>query len=87
MSWGEYLTDVDLDRLKSAEPSNPNTENARDQFDVAKAAAVSIIESGVVGDLSAHGFNVTLAGHGNPDHEPVVGWANDMMGITISQTS
>ncbi len=54
------------------------------QYDEATRAVSEIIRSGALGDPQAR-YNVSISGHGNPGHEPVPGWSNDHITISISQ--
>lgn len=57
-----------------------------DQFEAAAEAAVQILTAGVVGDNEHdHEYLITMTGHGNPDHMPQAGWANDFVTITVQQ--
>jgi hypothetical protein len=86
MSWSEYFTNIDADQvLESQQPSTEASEEHQEQFAVARAAASRLIDSGLVGDPAKFLFNVTLSGHGNPNHEPTPGWANDCIAINVSQ--
>lgn len=56
-----------------------------EQYREAIASAFGVLVSGVVGDPRTHAYVVRMSGHGNPDHEPAEGWANDFVSIVISQ--
>lgn len=83
MSWTETLTQVDADAIDAAEPANEATNQARDQFDAARAAAAAIIRSGAVGEDRAH-FVVHLTGHANPDHETTTE-SRDVIQVSVAQ--
>lgn len=85
MSWSEWMRDVSRDDLATAEPQNEMTVKCAAEFEAAKAAALTLIDAGIVGDPDAHKFHVALNGHVNPNHEPAEGWSNDCVGVTISQ--
>jgi hypothetical protein len=75
--------------INEAEPSNEYqggyaVDDARDQAIAAKRAAIALIDSGMVG-LGT--FNVSMNGHANEGHTPNEKWANDMVGVSISQVS
>lgn len=55
-----------------------------DQFDWAVASINTIIQSGSLGSPNGK-YNIVISGHANPDHEPVEGWSNDHLTISISQ--
>lgn len=54
---------------------------ALEQIDKAKAAALELVASGIVGTGT---FYVSLSGHANPGHKPVKGWANDCVSVNVS---
>lgn len=56
----------------------------KEQFDEASKVVEAIIASGAVGSPEGQ-YRVSLSGHGNPDHEPTSGWANDFVSINIYQ--
>lgn len=62
------------------------TEEHTEQLKVASKAVQTILKSGALGDPGAKYF-VSMTGHANPDHEPVAGWSNDSLAISISQAS
>jgi hypothetical protein len=96
MSWSrsfESLEDFMSDRGTPSLPADLDLA----PYIVACETAERIIESRVVGgngSLQREGtvqgkndkdFRVTLSGHTNPNHEPVKGWANDTLTVTVSQ--
>jgi hypothetical protein len=85
MSWSESFGPCTLDELRALEPVNPQTTEARDQFDATRAAAVAVVESGVVGDPKVRRFLGGLSGHANPGHAPASGYANDCVYVSIGQ--
>lgn len=58
---------------------------AAGQFRYARSAVLALIDSATVGDPELHTFNVSLAGHANPGHEPAEGWSNDCVSVSVSQ--
>lgn len=86
MSWtaSHFLDKSNLFQVETPDQVKDNPENL-EQWGEAITAAQDIIESGVLGDINEHKFNVHITGHSNPDHKPADGWANDHIGITISQ--
>ena len=63
--------------------TNPDTVVHEEQLAAAKAAAKSLIASGAVGPDDGRMFIVDLHGHGNTDHQPVPGWANDAVTVSV----
>lgn len=55
-----------------------------EQFREALASAFGILLSGVMGGKDKN-YQVNISGHGNPNHEPTPGWANDAITISIYQ--
>lgn len=53
------------------------------QYKVAYDAAIAIIGTHGVG--FAKRFKVSLNGHANPGHEPVSGWSNDSVSVSVYQ--
>lgn len=64
--------------------SNTQVPENKDQYEHALDVAMRILSSGVVGSTDKT-FKVNLSGHGNPNHEPKTGWANDQMTISVTQ--
>ena len=62
--------------------SNPESPEVQEQIVVARETASLIIKSKALG---VRNVNVFLAGHANPRHEPMNGWANDTITVTVSQ--
>lgn len=84
MSWSEYLPDVSPNELAAYVP-NEHTQQFRDQFDQARGLALVLIDSGVVGEGEDLRFVVSMSGHGNPEHKPTPGWANDFVSVSVTQ--
>jgi len=55
------------------------TDEAVEQVAAAKAAALALYASGVVG--TDHPIAATLVGHGSPGHQPTGTWTQD--GVTV----
>ena len=88
MSWSASFTlragDTEP-REDDLELSNVNeVDEHLEQFREALAAAFGILLSGVVGNRDKD-YRVVMTGHGNPDHEPAEGWANDGLNLSIFQ--
>lgn len=83
MSWS--LSFNSLAALDRDEPSwGTVPEDARDQYEAARVAALDLIASGAVGGVGED-YNVSISGHANPEHEPRDGYANDCIAINVSQ--
>jgi hypothetical protein len=85
LSWSVQYSDIAPEDVLNLTP--PEGQEVSDQFGEALKAAAVIIESGVIGFPDRHRFNINLAGHANPDHEPRKGWSNDTISLSISQAS
>lgn len=64
---------------------NVTPEYHNDQYVTGLNAVWDLIGSGAFGDPTSSDLRVSLSGHGNPNHEPLAGWANDGITITIYQ--
>jgi hypothetical protein len=62
------------------------SEESSAQASAASKAAQAIVKSGAMGDPKAK-YYVSVSGHANPDHEPVAGWSNDSLTISITQAN
>jgi hypothetical protein len=62
---------------------NPATVVHEAQLAAAKEAAKLLIASGAVGPDDGRVFIVDLHGHGNIDHQPAPGWANDAVSVHV----
>lgn len=71
------------DAQASIQQNNPD---GADQADQAIKAAKLLVASGVVGGPGAT-VAASLTGHGNPDHKPASPMANDVVTVTVSQSS
>lgn len=88
MSWSASVTNISIDEIDSIVSFPAElSEEAKEQFEAAKEHAKALAESGVVGDVENHRFNVNLAGHANPGHEPAEGWANDGIAVNVAQSN
>jgi hypothetical protein len=87
MSWSETFGPVQRDAVAEYEPHNEATRQSLDQFEQARAAAVAIIDAGVVGAPDDHRFYVTLGGHANPGHEVQDGYARDGLSLNVTQAA
>lgn len=85
MSWSETSSDLSLADVHALKPRHAATKDNVDQFEAAKAAAIELINSGVVGSNYEQRYHVGLHGHGNPGHKPAEGWANDSVTVTVTQ--
>lgn len=72
---------IDAARLTTG--TNPDTIVHEEQLAAAKEAAKALIASGAVGPDDGRVFLVSLHGHGNMDHQPVPGWANDDITVNV----
>lgn len=84
MSWSRSFESLDDFMHDRGSPDVPNGDGG--QYARARQAAEHIIQSGCVGG-GGKDYRVYLQGHANPDHEPLKGWANDGVTITITQKS
>jgi hypothetical protein len=64
--------------------SGLNSPEHMEQFEAGVRAALAIVQSGAVGDTTAE-YKVVLSGHGNAEHLPVPGWADDFVNIQVIQ--
>jgi hypothetical protein len=84
MSWGAAYT-VDNDNIVNIRLSNvTEVPEHEEQYNKAAELAYELITSGAVGDPKGR-YGVNLSGHGNPNHEPKSGWANDFISIQVAQ--
>lgn len=87
MSWTATATNVAADKIDEITSPMPGlSDESLAQLAAAKLVATELVHTGRVGDPNRHTFNVTLSGHANPGHEPVHGWSNDCIAVTVSQT-
>lgn len=90
MSWSTYIgptAAADIKASLDVAPLPPElAPHVQEQVDKAKATALAIVKSGVIGDADAH-FFVSLSGHANPGHVPAEGWANDCISVSVSQAT
>jgi hypothetical protein len=89
MSWNKsYPSKAAFDANESSSGSfgDDDKPHMADQIELARNVASQVIESGVVGD-DTKDFTINLSGHGNPDHAPASGWANDTVTISVTQKS
>lgn len=84
MSWSATFRVTPEEGLVQESKSNTELPQHRDQFQEAVLAAAELLTSNVVGDADKS-YRITFSGHGNPNHEPAPGWANDFVSITIAQ--
>lgn len=82
MSWTASLTYED-GNLVASTSSNVNGTETNEQYEAALGAVDALINTGAVGHHKK--FAVHLSGHGNENHEPAPGWANDSISISITQ--
>lgn len=90
MSWSvSYSSRATFDANSPASESPTGAATApelADQVGAAREAATAVIASGAVGD-PAGDYMVFLNGHANPEHRPTPGWANDCVGVNVTQKS
>jgi hypothetical protein len=84
MSWSTHTPEAQpKNSIVVPEPalSDRVAEEQNDQFSVALEAAKKLAEAvGRPGDE----VRITLSGHANPDHAPSVGWADEMITVSVS---
>jgi hypothetical protein len=85
MSWSEHFPNHDANEEFSPSTHTESNPWHLEQFQAARWAADDLIDSGVVGDADKFLFSVSLSGHGNENHEPAEGWANDAITVSIYQ--
>lgn len=89
MSWQvtpiEPSTGANIDAaIEVAQLWGTSAPEHQQQLDAAKWAAKAMIASGALGNPGdGRLFIVSLNGHANPDHEPVPGWANDAITVSV----
>lgn len=85
MSWSAY-GDVQGGQQSFHTTSGIDGGNAETaaQFEAARNALDLLIDSGAVGPVDGN-YKVSLAGHGNPNHEKVPGVTNDAIVVTVAQ--
>lgn len=71
--------------LELPEYSPPILQEALDQFEAAKAAAINVIQSGALGVGEDKHFVVGISGHANPGHDHVDGWSDDFISVSVYQ--
>lgn len=85
MSWSASFTVKDDDVIDdSVVESGVEPDQHSDQYEEALNCVWSLLRSGVVGGDDKE-YRVILSGHGNPNHEPASGWANDCVTIQVVQ--
>jgi hypothetical protein len=82
MSWSARYTYGAEGKIEFS--GDPLKSEIADQFDLAVSSVNDIISRGVLGSPAGE-YNVVISGHANPKHEPVAGWANDCLTISITQ--
>jgi hypothetical protein len=89
MSWsvsGEIQASDTTALMEMRDQAVAQNSTCGDQFDAAAKTALTLMKSNAIGGADKS-FSVTLGGHANPDHEPVPGWANDFIVVSIVQKS
>jgi len=81
MSWGATLKYKD-GLFETVHEGNVEINEHREQYANALNLAKALIDSGAVGEGE---FNVSLSGHGNPDHQKTPGWGNDFVSVQVTQ--
>lgn len=84
MSWSASGT-AENGEVEISIPGEISAESGQ-QASVASKAVQTIVKSGCLGDPKAK-YHVSMTGHANPDHEPVSGWSNDSLNISITQAT
>lgn len=85
MSFSLSIPDTTVDELPDAIDQAAATlgltDETRESLEAAKAAALALAASGVVGRGRVTG---SLSGHANPGHVPTEGYANDCVTVSLS---
>lgn len=85
MSWSATFEVRQPNGLEKTSMSNvEEVPEHLEQYTVAVLAATDLLVSNVVGGPDKE-YRITISGHGNPDHEPTAGWANDCVTISVAQ--
>ena len=69
-----------IERDTELAPNYHAPQESLEQLQAAKVAAISLIESGAVGEGP---FSVNLSGHANPAHGDVQGYATDLIYVQV----
>ncbi len=83
MSWSASARVVNNDFV-DLQTNGVDKPEHQDQYESALGAVILLLSTGVVGS-EGKTFKVSVSGHGNPNHEPASGWANDFVSINIYQ--
>lgn len=95
MSWSFTVSPVPpeefddaIDAARAVAQANVDASNSdgSDQADQAVKAAKALVGSGVVGGKGVK-IGAVLSGHGNPEHTPRDGYANDTVSVNVYQAS
>ena len=79
---GHIYTAIDEAQLLAG--TNPATVEHEAQFAAAKQAARQLIFMNACGpDDDGRVFIVSMNGHANPGYQPVPGWANEMVSVSV----
>ncbi len=86
MSWSlSYETREKFEKDEAEYPAVPELgPDCEEQKQAARAAAKALIDSGAAGG-EGKDFRVNIYGHANPGHEPTSGYANDCIGVSVTQ--
>lgn len=76
-----------VDVINALEFEGEAAPHVIEQIDATKSAATALLLSGAYGSLedSGVGFHVTISGHANAEHKPVVGYDGDMGSVHVGQ--
>ena len=74
----------DIETLSYSPPYENMPEYQRDMLEEAMGVIASLLASGVVGTEDKF-YRWSVNGHGNINHEPASGWANDSLSISVTQ--
>lgn len=89
MSWSSTpIEPVDVDHIKAAidaaECHGNATPEHRAQLEAAKEVAKRLIFMSALGPADdGRVFIVSMNGHANPGYQPVPGWANEMVNVSV----
>src|SRR5260221_14601835 len=79
----DFADRVDALQLPANGDEAPSQE-AINQLDAAREALKAIADSGAVGNTLKH-LGGYASGHANPGHEPLAGWSNDTISVSVTQ--
>lgn len=78
-----FTQDVDAAAEKNTQANGPYNDGANELISIGVQAANAIKDA--LGH-KAEKFSVSISGHGNPDHGPAEGYANEQLSVAVSVT-